>query len=523
MKRSRALASFALLLGMSTVACSVLEDEVGTQEAEHRENDPTYAQYAWLWADESEEEFKRVAGGDYEFSQPDFLPSDHPMTQRLQFWVDAMDEVLRKRSPDAMRAVPKPRVILRKDDDPNAWVSRMPVVWNVPAALAGDPPSPPAQNEGDAGADPTDAAAPDDAGATDAGPAPTYEPPESSAPLLLAANGSVSTLQGSASLERPHDATSIEQLVRYVNGGFSKCRLGYQHDTIVIGKDCSADENLWSRKSKTFAYPATSKWVTVTTGLLTSVLDEDRVVAVLAHELGHYYRTHVFMPTDVVNYFYDLERTSTNDKPPPDPRFLEQTLQAREKFRKAWGWFGPNFDAENAFMKEQRVGFYTTEQEADEISLEILTHLGVPPTTGPDSQLALQKIVEEMSRGGWGGVKDSGELKWEQCSMLRDRGWKDDEGKLVSVPVGDLMDTHHSFCFRVFNMVRELETHKYRPAAERVRPPGDPWFLLLQQVMNDVRPPPPPAVDAGPAPDAGPVETFDAGAGDAGTSSDGGL
>lgn len=505
MLRARLLLPFAVVLATSSIACAVLGgDDVGTQEAEHREGDPTFSQYPWLWADDTEEEFKAVQDSDSMWMRPEYLPSDHPMTQRLQFWVDAMDAALRKRAPESLRATPKPRVILKKDSDPNAWVSPMPVVWDVPSELAIDPPAAPPAPDADASAEPGDAGA---------APPPPPEP-DSTTPLLIGANGIVSSLEG-GHVERAHDATSIEQMLKYTNGGFSKCRLALQRDRIVFGKGCIGDESPYAKKSKSFAFRATSKWVTVTTGLLTSMLDEDRIVAVLAHELGHYYRTHLFMPTDVVNYFYDLQRTTT-DKPGPDPRFLEQTLKVRDKLRERRGWFGPDFKEENAFMQEQRVGFYTDEQEADEMSLEVLALLGIPPTVGPDSQLLLHKIVEDLGGGG-----DTGILNWQQCSMLRDRAWKDDDGKLVSVPVGDLGDAHHSFCFRTFNMARELEAHRYKVSAERLRPPGDPWGAVLQRVMNDASPPPPPPPP--PVSDAGP-EPSDAGAPapDASASGDGG-
>lgn len=502
--RTRTLVAALALLGSTTsLACTVLDDDVGSQESEHRENDPTYARYPWLWADDTLEEFTTHASdSDMDYYGPQFLPVDHPMAQRLQFWVDRMDEALRKNAPEAMSMVPKPRIVLKKDEDPNAWVSSLPVVWNVPAVLAADPAPEQPGADGDAGVLPD----------ADAAPPPAPAPDENGTPFLLSRNGTISMLEEHGRIERPHDATSLDQFLRYTNGGFAKCRLALDHDRLVVGKGCVGDEPPYAKRTKSFAFRGTSKWITVTTGLLTSMLDEDRVLAVLAHELGHYYRTHASMPTDVVNYFYDLEKHDSTSKPSPDPRFLEQTLKAREKLRKGWGWFLPDFKEENAFMQEQRLGFYTTEQEADELSLELLARIGVPPSVGPDSQLMLQKIVEDLTRDGWGGQKDSGDLKWEQCTALRDRGWKDDAGRLVSVPVGDVSDSHHSFCFRVFNMVLELGAHRYPLASERPRPPGEGWTKLLQRVMNDVDPPPPPVVDAGPAPvEAGPAPV-DAGA-----------
>ena len=87
--RSLALALASLPL---VVACSAVADKIGSSDSDHTEDQPTYAQYKWLWSDETEDEFKSIAKAGSTWSEPEFLPIDHPMAQRLQFWVDKMDE-----------------------------------------------------------------------------------------------------------------------------------------------------------------------------------------------------------------------------------------------------------------------------------------------------------------------------------------------------------------------------------------------------------------------------------------------
>jgi Zn-dependent protease with chaperone function len=505
----------ALVLGSSALACSALTDDASSQESAHTEGHPTYAQYKWLWADETLDEFKTNAASASMWSTPEFLPTDHPMAQRLQFWVDQMDAALRAANPDALKNTPKPQIILRKDEDPNAWVTYMPVVWRVPTRLtraasatpdAGAPsPSP--------DADPDAGAAGDDGGAAaDAGPPPPPPPPAAAPQFFLMSTGKITTGSDASPLERDTDEKQIGEFIKFHNEGFAKCRLAFEGGTIVFGEGCAVDSSVTLDRSERIAYYSTSKWVTVTTGLITSMLDEDRIVAVLAHELGHYYRTHSTQPSDQLNYFYALGDANAPTKPAPDPRYLEQTLKVRDKLRSS-DWF-TSYDDENKLMTEQRLGFYTTEQEADEISLEVLAKIGVPPTLGPDSQLQLHKIVDDM-----GGAGDDGTIKWEQCSVLRDRGFKDENGAIVSVPVGNLSDPHHSFCFRVFNMTRELTAHAYKIADKRPKPPGDTFAKLVFKMQADLEPPPPPPPPPAPDADAGAPDS-DAGApapGDAGT------
>jgi hypothetical protein len=108
--------ALGLLAGLSVVACSVLsEDDADTQEANHTEGDPTFAQHEWLWADETEEEFRKnaVENASSWMGPADFLPLDHPMTVRLQYWIDRMDDVLRTQYPGKLKATPKPKLIVR--------------------------------------------------------------------------------------------------------------------------------------------------------------------------------------------------------------------------------------------------------------------------------------------------------------------------------------------------------------------------------------------------------------------------
>lgn len=435
------------------IACGVVGPETATEEADHTEGEPTYAQYGWLWADETEEEFKRIATATSSWYPPEFLPVEGALTQRLQFWLDAMDDALREAHPEAMKGTPKPLVIIRKDSTANAWVSYIPVAWSVPTRLSRAE----KKEEGD------------DTGARE---------------LAILKSGRVSK-SFAEPLERKHNKTRLKEFVRFHNNGFTACKLKLEEDTVVFGDDCAPTSDLYGERSDRLAFNATGKWITVTTGLLEELLDEDRIVAVLAHELGHYYRAHGGQPSDVLNYFYDLGDGNHAKIPPPDERFLEQTAAVREKLRSD-SWF-VNWDEENRLMTEQRLGFYTTEQEADDIALELLTKIGMPPGLAIDAMLQLHKQSDDAS---WSGGRN-GEIGWAECSTLRDRGFKDEEGRFVSVPVGDPSNAHHSYCFRIFNMTREILVHDYEVAPSRPRPPGGAWSKLLS-TMNDPLPEPEP-------------------------------
>ena len=50
-----------LLVGPSLLACSAIAADTGTSESNHTEGNPTFAQYAWQWSDETEDEFRKNA------------------------------------------------------------------------------------------------------------------------------------------------------------------------------------------------------------------------------------------------------------------------------------------------------------------------------------------------------------------------------------------------------------------------------------------------------------------------------
>ena len=81
----------------------------------------------------------------------------------------------------------------------------------------------------------------------------------------------------------------------------------------------------------------------------------------------------------------------------------------------------------------QRLGWYTDEQEADEISAEISWRLGVSPAATVD---AYKKL---MSGGSCPDTSAAPEN---------------------FVPLGDYVDDHHATCFRIFNVKREQAVHK---------------------------------------------------------------
>jgi hypothetical protein len=242
----------------------------------------------------------------------------------------------------------------------------------------------------------------------------------------------------------------------------------------LVFEGCAVDPSVKSDHYGSFVYYATSKWVTFTTAFIQKIEKEEHVVALMAHELGHYYRAHMTMPVDRVDFFYALEGDTADGRPVPAPDYVAQTNAVLDKLR-AGKDSAADFEPENTLMSTKRLGFYTVEQEADEIALELLWKIGISPTVGVDMMLHWTAV-------DWVDPED---VPVDQCAAMRAKDFRDDKGALISVPVGNISDPHHNFCFRVFNLTRELDEHHYTVGQPPAPPPGD-WSQLFDALASEV-------------------------------------
>jgi hypothetical protein len=436
----RSLAFGALVFG-ALAACAepAPSGEAALTEANHTAGQPTSASHAWLWANESFEEYWRVgvfpfAGGDRESLSP-----DHPVAMRLQFWVDRMDEALRATHGRELANAPRPQIILQNTGVPGAWVAGLDVRWEVPTRRVLTTPMP-----------------------------PVLDPNHRATALALKPTGMLGTDSG-ATLPRSHESHQLDELVRFHNAAFGSCELSLEDQgrELLFGAGCTPNRRAVPERGHAFSFRATARHVMVSTALTRAFSSEDQMVAILAHELGHFYRSHLTMPIDVLNYFYRLDQPA-GGRPPPDPRFAAETTAAREKLRSEYP-SATQFETENRLMLENQLGFYTIEQEADELGLELLAQVGIPASAAVDMMLTTATLIDP--------AQEPGGIPAAECKALREAGWKDEGGTAVTVPVGNPADAHHNTCFRVYNMTREIDAHRYA-LGERPTPPGDAWSLL---------------------------------------------
>jgi hypothetical protein len=118
----------------------------------------------------------------------------------------------------------------------------------------------------------------------------------------------------------------------------------------------------------------------------------------------------------------------------------------------------------NDRAQKDLLGFYTSEQEADDLGLEWFTALGFDPASGGSLALQLMNVTDDKA----------------SCERLRAQGWKDAAGKSVVLPWGPLDDIHPQGCFRARNMDMEARAHGYQKLASSPAATLIPKWAALQ-------------------------------------------
>lgn len=270
----------------------------GKTDASHLKHDtenPVVDGERAFWSTETDEDYlsavQATTWGAYDpaLDSTNYLPATHPMTMRLQYWLSRIDTMLRQRYPAMLDHVPPPRVAVLKTDDVNAYVGSMPVCFDNVVVRFGDSP----------------AEAVVDRGAT------------------YSEGRIIDPRDGLKRLVCRHQTVTFTELlteVNHYNNSDHICKLQpvkLDDDKFEVkpGPGCLIDPTLAALGAvSTYVAMTTAQHVTVFSGILRS-MPEEQIVAVLAHELGHYYHGHVVSPQGRYGYFFHL----TVDNPSTQP------------------------------------------------------------------------------------------------------------------------------------------------------------------------------------------------------------
>ena len=127
--------------------------------------------------------------------------------------------------------------------------------------------------------------------------------------------------------------------------------------------------------------------------------------------------------------------------------------------------------------QQEGLGQYTIEQEADEFSAEWVANAGVSPASAVEAMRSLGKGSDTSLHGFILGEQD--------CESLWANKWANGASQYYFVPVGDYSEIHHSTCYRMFNLEREIVAHDYKVAKTGVKTlPASEWSKLQKMAVS---------------------------------------
>ncbi len=130
-----------------------------------------------------------------------------------------------------------------------------------------------------------------------------------------------------------------------------------------------------------------------------------------------------------------------------------------------------------AKIRNERIGLYTAEQEADEIALELMTRVGYTEQEVIDAWHESGVGFEELT-GRNDSLDDPGSASATQCgTWLRDEFQSTTPAGAhtpVLMSLGSLADSHHGDCYRLYNLWREAKAHRI-PAVAPFAPLSPSW------------------------------------------------
>jgi Zn-dependent protease with chaperone function len=137
-------------------------------------------------------------------------------------------------------------------------------------------------------------------------------------------------------------------------------------------------------------------------------------------------------------------------------------------------------DAFLAGLNARHLGIYTAEQEADDMSMELMAAIGLDPKEHVDAWFRYMKAI--ASNPATAPSLGSDGISFEECAALYQNDWTrvDERGQRshVYVPLGNLIEPHHGYCYRLFNLSRERVAHGHVAGAAKLPTFAEPWSTI---------------------------------------------
>ncbi|MEZ4741736.1 MAG: M48 family metalloprotease [Bdellovibrionota bacterium] len=279
MKKQLSTLALISLFAISLSSCGANDQN---SKLQHDTNSPVTSIEKGQWVNLSEDEFDNFIIP-YTYPGSPSLPSNHKLVQKAKNWIAKIDNQLRQKHPDLLRSVPTPKTKVIQNESANAFVASAFICFDIEADLP---------QSGDS----------IDALYLDIADGQTYKWPE-----------------GISCVDRSNVKLLQDALNRFNNRG-NDCRFSLHKGVVTVGTACKNGDTEDVSNAKRVVIPQTADWITITTKLFETMETEESFVAVIAHELGHYYKAHSLRAEKEYGYYYKIGAENPNHRPSADPK-----------------------------------------------------------------------------------------------------------------------------------------------------------------------------------------------------------
>ena len=283
--------STLVVAGTLSLGCGSSQDFSSLQ---HDTDQPSRHTESGAWAKLSRQDYINYMMPLVGVEQTQLLDTTDDISKRAQSWLDLFDGKLRTQFPQRLAGVPKPVAQVVKTTDVNAFVGKIVSCFDGP-------------NTSDGAEEVADAVA----GFLDFGSGGIQ------AMNAADAQEQLGDIPCRPLASRLADARSIATLF---NTSQSACQMNVTGSGTTVSKIDFAGQCI-SRASFTKLYLVqTADIVHFFTGIYAE-FKEEQFAAVVAHELGHYYRSHGIEPNSAFEFFYKLDAVNPNQRPQREAQY----------------------------------------------------------------------------------------------------------------------------------------------------------------------------------------------------------
>lgn len=550
----------------------------------HVAEEPVAALSKFNWIEVGAEDFARSA------QRPPFgvgrpLAPEHPLVARLQAWSDSIHEEVRRdfqrQFPKETFLIPRPLIQVVPSREANAWVSGLPICIDLPVIVS----------------------------------TPSAVPGVRAKRLLLEAAAYQERTAARGPLGPPPclkaaASSDLAGFVDWFNAFSPDCRLELAQGTLRLsGERCLEKTSRGFSEAEGLEYYAISNRIHFTSKFLEITEEEDGVIGTIAHELGHYYRTHTIMMLLGRRYEFWYRQSDPPRPGVPEPladstainaeidRYMPRPVPvvAGRQLGLAMSGFivsslaswlrqraeaaGPGFSCASAVellkgawtsdfnclscpsasveaeqkylryekellqcaskvkvapgeitgvvrssglarhvsrmpeasdlrgvlrelndqaleidrwlarflrrMADENLGYYTSEQEADDFAVEYVAKIGRDPSRVNERKFMQYRYLWDKEPRDF--LAKNGGVSFDDCLQRRAEGWR------RPLPFGTFHDIHHGACFRFFNMDQEVRAHGWKASGKPPPVFRETWSslrALAAKVSSGFAPPP---------------------------------